>query len=53
VIVDLVGKRNKTRSVPMPSWAKSAVDAWCGAAGIVEGPLFLAIRRGAMSIERR
>jgi integrase len=46
VIVDLVGKRNKTRSVPMPSWAKAAIDAWCQAAGIVEGPIFLAIRRG-------
>ena len=46
MIVDLVGKRNKTRSVPMPSWAKAALDAWCKAAGIVEGPIFLAVRRG-------
>jgi site-specific recombinase XerD len=46
VIVDLRGKRNKTRSVPMPSWAKAAVDAWCNAAGIVEGEIFLAVRRG-------
>lgn len=46
VIVDLIGKRNKTRSVPMPSWAKYAVDAYAVAAGIVEGPLFLAMRRG-------
>jgi site-specific recombinase XerD len=28
VIVDLVGKRNKTRSVPMPPWAKAAIDEW-------------------------
>ncbi|MCB0095463.1 MAG: tyrosine-type recombinase/integrase [Caldilineaceae bacterium] len=40
VIVDLVGKRNKTRSIPMPSWAKSAIDQWLGAAGIVDGALF-------------
>ena len=33
VIVDLVGKRNKTRSVPIPTWTKSAVDAWAAAAG--------------------
>lgn len=46
VIVDLVGKRNKTRSVPMPGWAKAAVDAWCQAAGILDGAIFLAIRRG-------
>lgn len=46
VIVDLVGKRNKTRSVPMPAWAKAAVDAWCKSAGITEGAIFLPIRRG-------
>lgn len=28
VVVDLIGKRNKMRSVPMPSWAKAALDAW-------------------------
>lgn len=46
VIVDLVGKRNKTRSVPMPSWAKAAVDAWAAAAGITEGRLFRAVHKG-------
>lgn len=46
VIVDLIGKRNKTRSVPMPSWAKAAIDAWCNHAGIIQGSIFLAIRRG-------
>jgi site-specific recombinase XerD len=46
VIVDLVGKRNKTRSVPMPAWAKAAVDAWCSKASIIHGPIFLSIRRG-------
>ena len=34
VIVDLEGKRNKKRSVPMPSWAKYAVDTWLLAAAI-------------------
>lgn len=46
VIVDLVGKRSKTRSVPMPSFTKAAVDAWCKTAGITSGALFLSIRRG-------
>jgi len=46
VIVDLVGKRNKTRSVPMPSWAKSAIDAWTQAAGITSGRLFRAVHKG-------
>ena len=46
VVVDLVGKRNKMRSVPMPSWARVAVDEWCKVAGITSGAVFLSIRRG-------
>ncbi len=37
VIVDLVGKRGKLRSVPMPAWAKAALDAWALAAGAALG----------------
>src|SRR5664279_1782046 len=54
VIVDLVGKRNKTRSVPMPAWTKAAVDAWAVAAGnflgltglLNNGPVFCRINKG-------
>jgi site-specific recombinase XerD len=46
VIVDLVGKRSKTRSVPMPSWAKYAIDAYMLAGAITAGPLFRSTRRG-------
>jgi len=54
VIVDLVGKRNKTRSVPMPAWTKSAMDAWAAAAGrylglgspLNTGPVFCRINKG-------
>ena len=28
IVADLIGKRNKRRSVPMPGWAKAAVDEW-------------------------
>ncbi len=37
-IVDLVGKHGRVRTVPMPSWAKAALDGWA-AAGIAEGPV--------------
>lgn len=37
VIIDLVGKGKRVRSVPAPSWAKAAVDRWIGAARITEG----------------
>jgi site-specific recombinase XerD len=46
VIVDLVGKGLRVRSVPMPSWAKAALDAWTQAAGITDGLSFRATRKG-------
>ncbi len=36
-IVDLVGKHGRVRTVPMPSWAKDALDRWAAAAGISTG----------------
>ena len=46
VIVDLVGKRNSMRSIPMPGWCKVAIDAWAEAAGINHGMVLRRIRRG-------
>ena len=46
VIVDLVGKGNRVRSVPMPSWAKAALDAWTSAATITGGRVFRSIHKG-------
>lgn len=46
MIVDLVGKRSKTRSVPMPAWAKAAIDSYTTAGGIKTGILFRSMRRG-------
>ena len=46
VIVDLIGKGGRVRTVPMPSWTKSAIDSWTAAAEIVSGILFRAINRG-------
>jgi hypothetical protein len=34
VIVDIAGKGNRIRSVPMPLWAKSALDRWTTAVGL-------------------
>jgi hypothetical protein len=45
VIADLVGKGRHTRTVPMPNWVKSAVDAWTTAAHITRGPVFRAINK--------
>ncbi len=45
VVVDLVGKGNRTRSVVIPNWAKDAIDAWTEEAGLTEGPVFRAVNR--------
>ena len=45
VIADLVGKAGHIRTVPIPSWVKTAIDAWTAAAVITSGPLFRAINK--------
>jgi site-specific recombinase XerD len=46
VIVDIVGKRDKMRTVPMPTWAKTLIDDWMSAAHIDEGFIFRQVNRG-------
>src|SRR5262245_13093402 len=45
VIADLVGKGGHVRTVPIPGWVKTAVDAWTEAAAITHGPVFRAINK--------
>lgn len=46
VLVDLIGKRDKIRSVPMPNWAKAAIDGWSGASDVSDGLVFRAVNKG-------
>ncbi len=46
VLVDLIGKRDKVRSVPMPNWAKAAIDEWSKASGVNDGLVFRAVNKG-------
>jgi len=46
VIVDLVGKGNRVRSVPFPSWTKAAIDAWSEKADISSGNVFRRVNKG-------
>lgn len=46
VLVDLIGKRDKLRSVPMPNWTKAAIDEWSKVSGAVEGLVFRAVNKG-------
>jgi integrase len=45
VVIDLVGKGGRLRTVPIPSGVKTALDEWTTAAGIRSGPLFRSTRR--------
>jgi site-specific recombinase XerD len=46
VLVDLIGKRDKIRSVPIPNWTKATIDTWSQASGIAEGVIFRAVNKG-------
>lgn len=46
MIVDLVGKRNKLRSIPIADWIKTAIDAWASVAHITDGRIFRPLTRG-------
>jgi len=46
VIVDMVGKGGRVRSVPMPSFAKTALDGWLSAAGVTSGRVFRSTQGG-------
>ncbi len=45
LILNLVGKGNKTRTVPVPHWVIDVTDEWIACAGIESGSLFRAITR--------
>lgn len=45
-IVDITGKGNRVRTVPIPSWVKLALDEWTGSAGISSGLVFHSVHKG-------
>src|SRR6266851_9492841 len=45
VIADLIGKGKHIRTVPVPVWAKRAIDGWTEAAGINSGRIFRRVSR--------
>jgi len=46
VIPDLVGKGNRRRTVPVPSWVKVRIEEWVLAADIYKGMLFRPVTNG-------
>ena len=46
LVLDLRGKGGRIRSVPMPSFAKEAIDEWTAAAKLRAGRIFRSMNRG-------
>jgi site-specific recombinase XerD len=53
LIVDLLGKHGRIRTVPIPIWAYEEVVRWQSAARITEGPLFRAVTRHGQVIPHK
>ena len=47
-IVDIVGKRNKIRTVPITNWTQQAINDWLQEAGITEGLIFRSTTKGGV-----
>ena len=45
MILDLVGKRGRIRSIPMPRFAKRAIDAYAQCADLSDGKIFRSVNR--------
>src|SRR5215472_5542387 len=45
VIADMIGKGDRVRTVPVPTWVKAAMDNWMTAAGVSMGPIFRPINK--------
>ena len=46
VIVDMTGKGNRVRTVPIPSWVKLGIDEWATAANLSSGLVFQSVNKG-------
>jgi len=45
IIKDIRGKKNRTRSVPIPRWTMAAIKDWRNAAQVKHGPLLRAVSK--------
>jgi integrase len=48
VIVNLVGKGGRLRTVPMSSWCKELIDAWLRHSGVSDGKVFRRVLKGGI-----
>ena len=48
IIVDLIGKGRRLRTVPLPSWSKQLLDAWLQHSGVSDGRVFRRVLKGGI-----
>src|SRR5271166_7145726 len=48
VIVDMVGKGGRLRTVPVPPWCKSLIDVWIHDTGVTEGKVFRRVSKSGI-----
>src|SRR5580700_6275752 len=48
VIVNLIGKGGRLRTVPVPWWCKELVDAWLQHSGVTDGKVFRRVLKGGI-----
>lgn len=53
VFADLIGKGGHVRTVPVPDWVGSAIQAWLTAAAVTTGPMFPAINKACRVAPKR
>jgi site-specific recombinase XerD len=53
VLIDIIGKRNKVRSVPMPAWTKAAIDEYAVQTELREGNVFRPVNKGGRATGER
>jgi site-specific recombinase XerD len=51
VLIDVVGRRDRIRTVAVPQWTKIALDKWLQRANLQRGPIFPAVDRSGTLAE--
>ena len=48
VIVDMVGKGGRLRTVPVPPWCKGLIDVWLRDSRVTEGKVFRRVSKNGL-----
>ena len=49
VLVDVVGKGKRTRTVPIPNWTKQRIDKWLSVSAVRDGKMFRHVKKNGQT----